>query len=277
MLFWLKAKARNLGLNRYLDKPYDKYVKSPYWFLRRRIRPKLKKTIAGVDVEFVAEQPHDILYQEYHTELPIIEDIVSELTNDDVFYDIGANIGLYSCVLSRHLTPEDVVAFEPSPPAYKKLKKNARINGDFSHHQVAVSHANASVDFAVDVRDTQSRLSTLNVDSTATDYELCEVQSRKLSTVTQVEGLPLPTAVKIDVEGAEYNVLKGMGDLLDGTRVIYCEIHHPLLGDFGTTGSEIREFLRSSGFTIEDLHQREENDFIKATRESDTERSAAQS
>jgi len=266
MLSKIKNKARDSGLEPYLETPYQLIIKKPYWFLRRRLYPKTNQNIAGVDVQFVAEDQQDTVYNEFDTEVPIINDILSEVDSDDVFFDIGANIGLYSCIISQRIGGKNVVAFEPSPPAYTKLEENSKLNGDFHHFQIAVSDTDEMIEFAVDVGDVQSRMSTINTDSSATDYEIQEVTSRKVVSVIEREDVPSPSIIKIDVEGAEFKVISGMSRLLDDVNILYCEIHHPVLDEFSTDGEEIIEYLESSGFDVETLHQRGENEFVKATR-----------
>lgn len=266
MLADVKSKVRDLGLEPYLETPYQLVVQNPYWFIRRRLYPKTKQNIAGVDVQFVAENTQDIKYHEFESEVPIIKDVLSEIDDDSVFFDIGANIGLYSCVISQKIGAENVVAFEPSPPAYRKLQKNSKLNGNFQHFQIAVSDTDDMIEFAVDVGGVHSRMSTINTDSNATDYKIQEVSSRKLASVVENENLPSPTIIKIDVEGAEFKVLSGMDGLLDSIQIIYCEIHHPFLDGFSTDGGEIIEHVESSGFDVKTLHQRGENEFVKATQ-----------
>jgi FkbM family methyltransferase len=217
-------------------------------------------------VEFVAEDSQDIEYDEFSSEESIIEEIVSDVNSNDVFYDIGSNIGLYSCVVSQKIDAKAVVAFEPSPPAYRKLRKNSELNGGFHHYQIAISDTDETVEFAVDVGDVQARMSTMNTHSATTDYRIQEVPSRTLSSMVEAEGVPSPTIVKIDVEGAEFKVLSGMEPLLDTVRILYCEIHHPVLDDFDTSRNEIIEYLEAFDFDVTTLHRRGQNEFVKATR-----------
>jgi FkbM family methyltransferase len=266
MLSKVKSKARDLGFERYLITPYRLIVRNPYWFIRRRLYPKTKRSIVGIDVEFVAEDPHDIPYDEIKFETPMIKEILSDINNGDVFFDIGANIGLYSCVISHKIGAKNVVAFEPSPPAYQKLKKNSNLNGDFYHFNIAISDLDDRIKFSVDIGDAQSRMSTMNTESSASDYKIQEVCSRRLRSVVKDEDIPSPTVIKIDVEGAEFKVLNGMDGLLDSVRIIYCEIHHSALDGFDASGEEIIEYLESGGFEVKTLHQQGENEFVKATR-----------
>lgn len=238
-----------------------------YWRLRRRVYPKTRRRFGDVTAEFRVTQPQDLVYHEFDSESPVLEDLLSELADDDVFYDIGANIGLYACVTAQVLDPGNVVAFEPSPPAYELLRENVALNGDRIHaYRIALSDTDSRVEFAVDVGGRQSRMSTLNADNPRTDVETTRVQARRLASVLDREDVPPPTLVKIDVEGAEHDVLRGMGPHLEEVRVLYCELHHPVLSDFGTTGGDVRAFLRSAGFTVERFAERDENEFLKAVR-----------
>ena len=58
-----------------------------------------------------------------------IGDLLSELRTDDVFYDIGANVGMYSCFVAKVLSEGTVVAFEPHPANTEALTENLDLNG----------------------------------------------------------------------------------------------------------------------------------------------------
>jgi FkbM family methyltransferase len=145
-----------------LETLYARFIRGPYWHLKLRSHPRMERTIADRDVAFVLENPGHRQYHEFESESRVVRDVVSELRKGDVFYDIGANIGLYSCVVSTVLAEPNVVAFEPSPPAFSKLDKNARLNGSqFRRYQLAVSDADVKTTLAVDTDNTYARMSTL--------------------------------------------------------------------------------------------------------------------
>jgi len=54
-------------------------------------------------------------------------DILSEVASDDVFYDIGANIGVYSCIVGSD-TDIVVNTFEPIPENIARLSTNMNLN-----------------------------------------------------------------------------------------------------------------------------------------------------
>jgi FkbM family methyltransferase len=266
MLTKIKQVARQLGVSSYLRPLYNFSIKNPYWTIRRRFFPEQRLFVNGTTAKFSVKSKSDLNYHEFESEEKIISDIISELDNSDVFYDIGSNIGVYSCFIGQEL-PNNVVAFEPSPVAYEKLKENSEVNDNlFDHFQIAVSSSDDVVDFAVDVGDTYSRMSTLNISSNKSQYELHEIEQRRLDSFVVEKNLPRPTIVKIDVEGAEYDVLSGMEDIWNSVRIIYCEIHHSDLEGFGTSADEILDLIESKGFEIESLSNRGDNEFVKAVR-----------
>jgi hypothetical protein len=85
-----------------------------------------------------------------------------------------------------------------------------------------------------------------------------------VDTFVDEHGLTPPDIVKIDTEGAELQVLRGVKTLLESVRVIFCEIHYSII-DEGER-REIVELLESNGFDCEELYARENgNGFLKAT------------
>jgi hypothetical protein len=75
--------------------------------------------------------------------------------------------------------------------------------------------------------------------------------------------VPVPTVVKIDVEGAEVAVLDGLsGTLADGaTRLVYCEIHRDQVAD-----ADVVDRLRPHGFEVETVYSRSNVAFVRAAR-----------
>ncbi|MHB8095522.1 MAG: FkbM family methyltransferase, partial [Candidatus Aminicenantales bacterium] len=80
-------------------------------------------------------------------------------------------------------------------------------------------------------------------------------------------GCPQPNVAKIDVEGQEVNVLKGLKKTLSSAtcRMICCEVHPPLQPD-GVRAEDVRELLINYGFTRMKTHERPENFHIIAIK-----------
>jgi len=144
-----------------------------------------------------------------------------------VFYDIGANAGFFS-LLGASLVGASgkVVSFEPHPETARQLKQQIDIN---ELHQVdvvvtAVSNRIGTAEFSDDTSSVMAALTDVRPDR----------QGRfkirvKLTTIDEeLHKRPAPDVIKIDVEGAELDVLQGARGLLhDKKPMLLVEIHSP--------------------------------------------------
>jgi len=171
--------------------------------------------------------------------------------SDATFYDIGANIGFFSLLHAQESTEEAVtVAFEPLPRNVERLKRNKRLNPllDFELLETGLSDQDGQATLSVSENHPgEASLTGRNV----TNDSLDEV-TIPISTVDEVsELLPeRPDVVKIDVEGAEIDVLRGMESILDRDQPdILLELHPELIAEKGDEVAELREILRENGYT----------------------------
>ncbi|MCK5092657.1 MAG: FkbM family methyltransferase [Gammaproteobacteria bacterium] len=70
--------------------------------------------------------------------------------------------------------------------------------------------------------------------------------------LVEQQNVPAPTAVKLDVEGAEYLVLSGMEALLSSPdcRFLFIEVHPKDLPNFGHSVEDVNNLLEKIGFSI---------------------------
>ena len=61
-------------------------------------------------------------------ELPVLQDMLEAVQSDDVFFDVGAHIGIYSCLVGQKLSDRQVVAFKPYPPNRSRLEHHIHVN-----------------------------------------------------------------------------------------------------------------------------------------------------
>lgn len=128
---------------------------------------------------------------------------------DAVFYDIGARHGEFSVPLAEKC---NIVAFEPSVDNYNILVNNSKQFGDrFKSFNIALSESEFECD-------------TNFKDCDKNKYQ--HITYRKLDTFVQNNNLPLPTYVKIDVEGMESIILKTMHFIFEKKIPVYCEVHN---------------------------------------------------
>jgi len=222
-----------------------------------RTRGYRKLSADGTVVKFVlntSDGPSTL--SRYESEVNEIKDILAELRDTDVVYDIGANTGLYTCFIGKRIHSGKVVAFEPYPPNINQLETNADLNDvNVRIWPVAVSDADGLTNFewpdvdaagygeaSITDEETGHEVRTISIDERVADGEL-----------------PVPNVVKIDVEGSEPLVIEGMKSCLqhDDCRLVYCEVHLPTDGnrasikDFGVTQEELVKTVCNSGFKVE--------------------------
>ena len=137
--------------------------------------------------------------------------LCERLGPDDIFIDIGANIGFFS-VLAVRLGAQ-VQAFEPEPNNFYRLQRNIKLNG-FNPDQIAVFNCalgNTSGEVCLNrpLSDNYGR-ATIGFMEAA---DAVKVPLQRLDTMLK----PNKTryVVKIDVEGAELQVLEGADSLMD--------------------------------------------------------------
>lgn len=135
-----------------------------------------------------------------------------------LIYDCGANVGI-SVLYWKSLYPQSrVVAFEPDPQAFSCLRRNTKPFPDVELHQAAVWNMNGSVVFACDGAD-GGTLAVYN----------SENKSRISATVKAVRLRDLLTEpidlLKMDIEGAEVDVLLDCADRLPLIERLFVEYH----------------------------------------------------
>jgi FkbM family methyltransferase len=132
-----------------------------------------------------------------------------------VVYDIGANVGYFSLLASVLAGPEgQVVAFEPLPRNIRYLQQHLQINHleNVRIIEAAVADHDGQAAFNLGPSSAMGYL--------ASDGDV-KVQMVSLDTLLAEGQLDPPDVIKLDVEGAEYEALRGGRDLL--------EAHRPLL------------------------------------------------
>lgn len=174
----------------------------------------------------------------------------NECRADDVFFDVGANVGFDSCLaLTRGV--KQVVGFDPDPTNGELFKANVNLNGfDVSRvHFVpkAVSNATGKLAF----RRASSANTGIGALSREADPDMLQVDVVGLDDVISASHFFQPTIMKIDVEGWEHEVLLGAVNTLKSNllRLIVFESDCNEQGEM--IAESIRLTLEKFGFVIE--------------------------
>jgi FkbM family methyltransferase len=143
----------------------------------------------------------------------------SWLKTDAVFYDIGANVGFHSLLANLIINKGKIYAFEPMPFVREifeeHIKRNRQhiINNQIQILPYAISDSEKEVEFSNDIkhRDGNTYIAASGIFSGTVDRIKLPCQS--LDGLMK-QGYEKPDIIKIDVEGAEYDVLVGAKNTL---------------------------------------------------------------
>jgi FkbM family methyltransferase len=167
----------------------------------------------------------------------------------DVFLDCGANVGAYTLAASKLVGGGGVViSFEASPDTRASLVQNIAENAlaNVRVEPFAVSDARGRATlFSRGVNDGFSSFAPeVQAGAVAVDVETVPLDS-----VWEECGRPSVRLIKIDVEGAEFRVLRGAEETLTTTRPwILIEIEPAHLQRQGASEAMVREFLVRCGY-----------------------------
>jgi FkbM family methyltransferase len=144
---------------------------------------------------------------------------------EQVLWDIGSHHGHYSIfAASISKGSGQVFSFEPDSVARERQKKNIKLNqleNKITISDMAVSDHNGTLHFHALGGNANSHIIK---DDNFSDNNTIEVKTKTLDTLAKE--LPLPNYIKIDTEGAEIDILKAGGSLLENRNITFiCELH----------------------------------------------------
>lgn len=193
------------------------------WFIRicRYIfRQRFLRVMAGPLKGYLwsTSSSYDYILGEYE-DPEMMKLFLAWLKTDSIYYDIGTNVGFYALTANRIITTGKIYAFEPMPAVreifVKHISLNSRfiINNNIILSPIAVSDEEKQVEFSNDIvhRDGNTYIKASYVFS-GTKNKIT-VQCRSVDGLIK-QGYDKPDIIKIDVEGAEYDVLQGAKDTL---------------------------------------------------------------
>ncbi len=215
--------------------------------------------VGSVSTTFHASTADD--FRHYRTlvdERPVLADLLSRLEPDDVFYDVGAYIGSYTCLAATALSEGEVVTFEPRREKAMHIEANLTRNGLQADVRLeALSDENGEATFSTD--------GVAQISETGTE----QVVLKNGDELVETGEVPPPTVIKLDVEGAELDAIRGLEATLSRPecRLVYCEVHPTFLDEYGADEDDVLTALEECGFTVETIHDRGVEYFVRAEKQ----------
>lgn len=197
---------------------------------------------------FFYDQKQEHIFKIVYDEIFIREDYSVPLKREDpIIIDCGANIGLASLYFAGKFPKAKILAFEPNPSAVVYFNKNTQIlrqSGRLTFHQVALGKENKTGFFnATPQPGSVFASSVFNFHGPRVP-----VQFRKLSDFTaEYEYIDF---VKIDIEGAEWDVLDDLilTDTLQKIDQLIVEHHQSY--DTDDRSEEFIDLFKQNGFEV---------------------------
>ena len=202
----------------------------------------------GVTGQFFSANARDLRIVESCAQERALSRLLFETCPEDVVYDIGAHHGLYAVLLAQKVSR--VVAFEPEQECFARLEQNIRIN-DLPNISIYCQALGDRED--QEVLYLGDGVGAINSGQLGQDWTAGATQTISVvrgDMFRQMQNLPAPTVLKIDVEGYEGFVLEGFKQTLSlpECRLICCEIH-PALLPRPMTKESVVQILKDAGFS----------------------------
>lgn len=201
----------------------------------------------------LANPEHQYLYfYGTHDERYVVTKLLKIIKSGDICWDIGANIGFYTCLLASQVKDTGaVIAFEPAARTCGYLQENVFLN-EFTN----VTVVNNGLGDNTEQRHLYYSQAALAEGTASLKYPNGRTASERvtLDTIDNLIGkLPTPDFIKIDVEGYQLEVLRGGEHFL--------KTHAPLLmaelKDVGETNrddfSEIEKYITNLGYSLYEI------------------------
>ena len=181
--------------------------------------------------------------------------LIRNLKSVDIFFDIGAHIGLVSLPAGKEMKrTAKVVSFEPSCKNFKHLKSHVENNS--LEKIIILNHCLVGEENCQRIFYSSKKESPMN--SIVKSDHLNKYKKEKLMQITldsfcHKSGL-IPEVIKIDVEGAEINVLKGARNILKKYKpIIYLSVHPRHIKELGSDIIELINLIDEIGYKVEDF------------------------
>jgi len=200
----------------------------------------------GISKELIVNKKREIFTTDFMKEF---------IQENEIVIDIGANIGYYALLEAKVASKGKVYATEPVPYNNEILRRNVRCNNYSNISVFTYAIGNRNGQGKMNVYDKSNWCSfTDNLENLNSEIiKEIEVPLMTMDSFIKENVKQYPTLIRMDVEGYEHQIIKGMSNLLGKNKPlkILMELHPPWLGLMSKEeAEEMINTLKKNGFKI---------------------------
>ena len=217
-------------------------------------RPSWQRLPCGFEMNIDPSEPNDIAYLLGVFERAPISILACVVRPGDICLDLGANKGYFTLTMARAVGPTGaVISVDPDPPIFRELRANCERNRFFwvKTFNCALGDTAGRCQFSLNLVIGNSSRFPNKIANRAV-HSIINVEIRTVDSIVQEIGPPTTqhlSFVKLDVEGSEPLVLRGMRHTLSQSRpAIYLEVNLGSLAAGGMSPGNLEEELMPLGY-----------------------------
>ena len=182
--------------------------------------------------------------------------------NIQIFIDVGAHQGESIRFFKKNFSVSKIYAFEPSIENFKILKKNIKNFNNIEIFNIALGDKKGYVDFHNHYDSESSTIVKINQKSNyfkkknlylnflnlKKKSKNTKVEIDTLNNLINIDKIEFIDLIKIDTEGYDFHVIKGLGNLIAKVRFIYFEHHYHDMLHKNYKFNDVDNFLKLKNF-----------------------------
>tara|TARA_B100000900_G_scaffold409359_1_gene425159 strand:- start:1150 stop:1869 length:720 start_codon:yes stop_codon:yes gene_type:complete len=214
---------------------------------------------------FISLIRNSLNFIDYFQQKKIIKFFKKNSNKKIIFFDVGSHYGETIKLFSKEFMFEQFHCFEASPINFEELKKNIE-NLNFKNkyylnniglgydvgegfiNQTYETSSSTINDFNFDSKYLKRKLKILNIKNDKKFYKKIPIKLTSLDNYINEKKINKIDILKIDTEGYEYNIIKGLSQNYKITKFIYFEHHYDDMIKKNYKFSNINETLKNLGF-----------------------------
>lgn len=223
----------------FVRRPYRGYGRLNNLISRLTGSPMTIRRIHGFDFSFETFDPYwNLLLSKSFVFEPEVEAFLrDQLKQNTIFLDCGANYGFWTLFALNYTRDKNCISIEASPATFEHLKRNIELNN--RHPRLINRAVSCSCDTILEFQTSGKNHAGASISGMKKFKTASTVNVRTIDIKSALEGVNPEDQIliKLDVEGAEIDAFKGLGNLVEKYKisVIYEE---------GNKDCQVTEFLK---------------------------------